>query len=78
MPFIAANRELAVRDPPGVVNSMLVSARNRRDGILVDCQGYDFARYAAYVPDTAALDLRDVPVDHYDLKLRQPRGQQER
>ncbi len=78
MPFIAANRELSGRDPQGAVHCLLVSARNRRDGILVDCQGYDYARYAAYVPDTAALDLRDVPVDHYDLKLRQPRGQQER
>ena len=27
--------------------------------------------------DKSALDLRDVPVDHYDLKLRQPRGRQE-
>ncbi len=78
MPFIAANRELSGRDPQGAVHCLLVSARNRRDGILVDCQGYNFARYAAYVPDTAALDLRDVPVDHYNLKLRQPRGQQER
>ncbi len=78
MPFIAANRELAGRDPQGVTHCLLVSARNRRDGILVDCQGYDYARYAAYVPDTAAMDLQDVPVDHYDLKLRQPCGQQER
>ncbi len=78
MPFIAANRELAGRDQQGVVHCLLVSARNRRDGILVDCRGHDCARYAAYVPNTAALDLRDVPMDHYDLKLRQPRGQRER
>ncbi len=70
--------ELAGRDPRGVAHCLLVSARNRGDGILVDCQGYNYARYAAYVPDTAALDLRDVPVDHYDLKLRQTRGQRER
>jgi len=78
MPFIAANRELAGRDPQGVSHCLLVSARNRRGGILVDCQGYNYARYAAYVPDTAALDLRDVPVEHYNLKLRQPRDRRER
>lgn len=27
--------------------------------------------------DKSALDLRDVPVDHYDLKLRQPRERRE-
>jgi len=55
-----------------------VTTRNRRDGILVDCQGYNFARYSCYVPSKQSLDLRDVPVDHYDLKLRQPRSQRER
>ena len=57
---------------------LLVTTRNIRGGILVDCQGYDYARYAAEVLDKSALDLRDVPVDHYDLKLRQPRSQRER
>lgn len=69
MPFITANRELSGRDPQGVVHCLLVSARDRRDGILVDCQGFNYARYSAYVPDTAMLNLRDVPIDHYNLKL---------
>lgn len=57
---------------------LLVTARNIRGGVLVDCQGYSFARYAADLPDKSILDLRDVPIDHYDLKLRQPRSQRER
>ena len=35
-------------------------------------------RDSCYVPEKRSLDLRDVPIDHYDLKLRQPRSQRER
>jgi len=77
MPFIAANKDLSGRDK-GVIRCLLVTTRGRRDGILVDCQGYNYARYSCYVPEKRSLDLRDVPVDHYDLKLRQPRRQRER
>ena len=70
-PFIAANRALMGMDEDGVTRCLLVTARSRRDGILIDPQGYDYARYSAYVRDKSHLDLRDVPVDHYDLKLRE-------
>ena len=76
MPFITANKGLTGYDK-GVTRCLLVTTRRNRDGILVDCQGFNYARYSAYVPDKHSLDLRDVPVDHYDLKLRQPRSQQE-
>ena len=76
MPFIKANKLLSgSKDIP---LCLLVTTRNIRGGILVDCQGYNYARYAAEVLDKSALDLRDVPVDHYDLKPRHPRSQQER
>ena len=77
MPFIKDNKGLSSKDK-GVTHCLLVTTRNIRGGILVDCRGYDYARYAADVLDKSALNLRDVPVDHYDLKLRQPRSQQER
>ena len=76
MPFIKANKDLSgSKDIP---LCLLVTTRNIRGGILVDCRGYNYARYAAEVLDKSALDLRDVPVDHYDLKLRQLRSQRER
>lgn len=78
MPFIKANKDLSGSKDKGVTRCLLVTTRSRRDGILVDCQGYNFARYSCYISDKHSLDLRDVPVDHYDLKLRQPRSQQER
>ena len=44
----------------------------------MDCQGFNFARYSCYVPNKQALDLRDVPIEHYDLKSRKPPRHQER
>ena len=78
MPFFEAHKRSTDCDSKGVSRCLLVTARNIRGGVLVDCQGYSFARYAADLPDKSILDLRDVPIDHYDLKLRQPRSQRER
>ena len=78
MPFFEAHRRSTDCDSKGVSRCLLVTARNIRGGVLVDCQGYSVARYAADLPDKSILDLRDVPIDHYDLKLRQPRSQRER
>ena len=72
MPFIQANSDLTGCDEKGTIHCLLVYDRKRRDGILVDCQGCDYARYAAYVPDRKQLEMRDVVVDHYNLKLREP------
>jgi hypothetical protein len=76
MPFIIANKNLTGYDK-GVTRCLLVTTRGNRDGILVDCQGFNYARYSCYVPDKRSLNLRDVVVDHYDLKLRQPRERRE-
>ena len=77
MPVLIPNKHLTGYDKR-VTRCLLVTTRGRRDGILVDCQGYNFARYSCYVPEKRSLDLRDVPIDHYDLKLRQPRSQRGR
>lgn len=77
MPFLIANKHLTGYHR-GVTRCLLVTTRRNRDGILVNCEGFDYARYSAYVPDKRALDLRDVPVEHYDLKLQQPREGPER
>lgn len=78
-PFIAANKDfMAYDEQSGVTRCLLVTARGRRDGILVDSQGFDYARYAAYVPDKTHLELRDVPMDHYNPRSKPPRPGQER
>ena len=78
IPFITANRELMGGGSDGVTRCLLVTTRNIRGGLLIDSQGYDYARYAADLLDKSALDLRDVPMEHHDLKLRQPRSGPER
>ena len=39
----------------GVRHCLLVVSDERRDGILVDSSGYNYARYAAFVPNTDGL-----------------------
>ena len=78
MPFIAENRELMRCNDDGVTCCLLVTTRNIKGGLLIDSQGYNYARYTAEVADKSFLDLRDVPIDHCDLKLRQPRSGPER
>ena len=77
MPFITANRHLTGYDK-GVTRCLLVTTKANRDGILLDCQGFHYARYSSYVADKSSLDLCDVPVDRYDLKHRQPHSKGER
>ena len=78
MSFLSDNKRLTVCDIHGVNHCLLVTTRDIKGGILVDCQGYDYARYAAEVLDKSLLDLRGVIVDHYDLQLRQQRSEPER
>ena len=76
MPFLAPYKDSTSYDN-GVTRCLLVTTERRHDGLLVNCEGYDYARYSCYVPDKHSLDLRDVPVEHYDLK-RQPHDRPER
>ena len=39
----------------GVFYCMLVTGEGYRDGVLVEAEGYPYARYASYVPDATAL-----------------------
>ena len=56
---------------------VLVKGENSRDGILVDAEGYSYARYAAFTPDCGKLRLRDVPV-HYEYPARAPKQKETR
>ena len=56
---------------------VLVKGENSRDGILVDAEGYSYARYAAFAPDCDKLRLRDIPV-HYEYPARAPEQKKNR
>ncbi len=53
--FIKENTDLMRMDESGVYHCLLVTGENHRDGVLVEAEGYEYARYASYVPDAAAL-----------------------
>ena len=71
-PFIAARTQLTgYSEKFGRFRCLLVTARRRQDGILVDSERYTYARYAAYVRDTGELDLARVPRDNLDFKAHE-------
>lgn len=54
-PFIAENIDLMYQDDDDVFHCILVTGENRTDGILVESEGYGYARYASYIPEISAL-----------------------
>lgn len=53
--FIVEHIPQMYTDKNGVRHCLLVMGEGRTDGLLVESQGYQYARYAAYVPEAAAL-----------------------
>ena len=44
-------------------------------GLLIEADGFDYARYAAFIPDKKALALDGIPVERANEKcLRQRSG----
>lgn len=48
---IKENNGTMFMDADGVWHCILVKAEGSRDGLLVESEGYDYARYTAYLPD---------------------------
>lgn len=53
--FLTKNTGLMKQDGMGVNHCLLVTGKGRPDGLLVQSEGYPYARYAAYVPEATAL-----------------------
>lgn len=51
--FIRDNINLMREDAEGAYHCLLVVGEGRRDGILVQAEGYDYARCAAFLPNAA-------------------------
>lgn len=54
-----------------VACEVLATKGQVKAGILVDAEGYSYARYAAFAPDCDRLRLQDIPV-HYEHPARAP------
>ena len=69
--FIAENKD-AVQYGAESRHCLLVLNTDARDGFLVDPQGYDYARYSAFVPNARSLLTPDVEIDRSFLSLAEP------
>lgn len=57
--FIAKHRGVMRQDADGTRHCLLVLGENQEDGILVDAEGYNYARYHAFLPKARQLCLLD-------------------
>lgn len=53
-------------EPEETRKCVVVTTDNSSEAVLVDTQGYDYARICAYVPDYHRLELSGVPVTYYN------------
>lgn len=53
--FLKENLETMYQDGSGAYHCLLVTGTGRADGLLVESEGFCYARYAAYVPQARAL-----------------------
>ena len=50
MSFIAENIDLMLRDPNGIYHCLLVLGEGCSDGVLIEAEGYNYARYSSFMP----------------------------
>ena len=55
---------------------LLVKGEPSREGILVEAEGYSYARYAAHVPDCSLVRVGKVPVQ-FEYPVKPPRKKKE-
>lgn len=63
--FIQRNKDLMWYEN-NCAHCLLVTTPERNTGILVNAEGYNYARYSAYVSDCKKLDLHNIPIEKYE------------
>ena len=69
--FIAENKN-AIRHDDAARHCLLILDAEGTDGILVDPQGYNYARYSAFVPNARSLLTPDMATDRSYLSPAEP------
>ena len=69
--FIAENKT-AIRHDTDSRHCLLILNANGTDGFLVDPQGYNYARYSAFVPNARSLLTPDMAIDRSYLSPAEP------
>ena len=55
---------------------LLIKGEHSREGILVEAEGYSYARYAAHVPDCSLVRVGAVPVQ-FEYPVKPPHKKKE-
>ena len=69
--FIAENKT-AIRQDTDSRHCLLILDAGGADGFLVDPQGYNYARYSAFVPNARSLLTPDMAIDRSYISLAEP------
>ena len=69
--FIAENKN-AIQHNDNARHCLLILDTDGTGGFLVDPQGYDYARYSAFVPNVRSLLTPDVEIDRSHLSGQVP------
>ena len=69
--FIAENKN-AIRRDDDARHCLLILDAEGTDGFLVDPQGYNYARYSAFVSNARSLLTPDMAIDHSYLSSAKP------
>ena len=69
--FIAENKN-AIRHDDDARHCLLILDAEGTDGFLVDPQGYNYARYSAFVPNARSLLTPDIGIDRSYLSPAEP------
>ena len=69
--FIAENKN-AIRHDDDARHCLLILDADGTDGFLVDPQGYNYARYSAFVPNARSLLTQDMETDRSYLSPTEP------
>lgn len=73
--FIAANKDQMWYDSKNECwHCLMVKDAGSDRAVLVESEGYDYARYTAFVENTRELDLAQIPTE----ELSKPKGRQRR
>lgn len=57
---------------------LFVTCQDATNGLPVEAEGFDYARYAAFIPDKKALALDGIPVERANEKCLRQRSVPER
>jgi len=69
--FIAENKN-AIRHDEEARHCLLILDAEGKDGFLIDPQGYNYARYSAFIPNARSLLMPDMGIDRSYLSPTEP------